>query len=103
MVDLRVARNAMPAQLIREGVGGLFPPRPPLQKGGTVFDEIGREERERVVAQSLADTRAMGFEPSERSKELAVMWVDGRITFTEMALGITKEAWKEEAEKRNPS
>lgn len=59
-----------------------------------------REERERIIAESLAETRAQGLEPSQRSKDLSQLWVDGLISFSYMAQGIALEAFKEEEYKR---
>lgn len=64
-------------------------------------DALSREERERIINESLMETRAQGMEPSERSKQLAQQWVNGEITFPDAAAGIYEEAMKERKAKRH--
>lgn len=64
-----------------------------------VAESMSQEERQRLVTNSLLDTRDQGLEPSERAKELAEEWVHGKISFQAMANGIMEEAWKEERER----
>lgn len=66
----------------------------------SIAESLSEPERQRMMHESLLETRAQGMEPSERSKELAQQWVSGEIGFVEMADGIYKEALREEADRK---